>query len=117
SSQILGRIERSATNMPYGSCSQGFPIFSRIITTDGLGIVLNHIEVELFGDGHDLIHGRSLAIQMHGYDGFGAGGDSLAKRCRIHTKTAWVHFHKYRLQSQKRYHFGGGYISKGRSND
>ncbi len=42
SSQIFGRIKRSAADMPHGAAFGAFAIAEGIICADGLGVVFNH---------------------------------------------------------------------------
>ena len=72
-----------------------------IIGSDGLGRILNHIEVVLPGQSQDRLHGRALPKEVDRYDGSGFGADGRPNLLRIQGKGDRVHIHQNRCQTQQ----------------
>src|SRR5512139_453993 len=68
-SQVLGGVEREATEVTHGSGSTHFPTRQRwVIGPDGLRSVLDDEQSVSPGDSQDRIHVGTLSVEVHGND-------------------------------------------------
>lgn len=82
-----------------------------------LGGVFNDRDAVFGGDGVDGVKIGALAVQTHGHDGFGPGGDGGFEQGRVQVEGAGVNVHVHRLGPQQGHGLGRGDVGKAGGDD
>lgn len=111
--QVLGGKEGGATDIPHGA---GFGLASvgvEVGCSDGLGGVLDDIEVVFAGQLQQRVHGGALPEEMHRDYGFGSGPYGGLDLLGVQGKGYGVHIHQNGGQPQQGDGLGSSHIGEG----
>ena len=111
--QVLGGEEGSATDIPHGPGMVAAAVAVQVTGTDGLGRILNYVEVVLLGQFQNRLHGRTLPKEMHRHNGPGPRSDGRPHLRRVQGEGLRVHIHQDRGQPEQGDGLSGRHVGEG----
>ena len=89
--EVLAGIEAEGGRM--AERARAAPLVARTVRLAG---VLEHEQAVAVGDGGDLVHGRRLAVEVHGHDGFRPLADRILQRARVEVEGLRIRVDEHR---------------------